>query len=326
MDWEQQETQTFLGQAQEGIVSRDLVSQADSDSNTENNDRYQENQDGFITEDPKPQGSLPRPHTLHQIDDAVPITRKKDQLPETLLKAMMRTVTQEYEQIPDNQQQDGTEHQRSEVELERKTKVEEGSSVEKERKITVEEDSRRDNAAREELKRMAYEAKSQWDAEGDPKAAIEEAKRIHDEIKQKEAIARGRSQSRSRSRSRGRRSSPVQLGLPSQPPVPPGQEGSGPRIEEVEERLRSQIELGEIKPNVAQGANWTKISCETVNPEALVIGKERFEVQDDFVIVLRALSKEEIQAYASATVILRGMYFFSSCCCCCCCCCKPRGS
>jgi hypothetical protein len=56
------------------------------------------------------------------------------------------------------------------------------------------------------------------------------------------------------------------------------------------------------------GAKWTKISRKVVNPEALTIGKERFEVRDDFVIVLRVLSKEEIQAYASATQVLRGRF------------------
>lgn len=54
------------------------------------------------------------------------------------------------------------------------------------------------------------------------------------------------------------------------------------------------------------GARWTKINRAIVNPEALTIGKERFEIRDDFVIVLRALSKEEIQAYAAATQVLRG--------------------
>ncbi|CAM1502242.1 Fc.00g042260.m01.CDS01 [Cosmosporella sp. VM-42] len=53
------------------------------------------------------------------------------------------------------------------------------------------------------------------------------------------------------------------------------------------------------------GAKWTKISRKVVNPEALTIGKERFEVRDDFVIVLRVLSTEEIQAYAAATQVLR---------------------
>ncbi|KAF5003298.1 hypothetical protein FDECE_10149 [Fusarium decemcellulare] len=54
-----------------------------------------------------------------------------------------------------------------------------------------------------------------------------------------------------------------------------------------------------------EGAKWTKISRKVVDAEALTIGKERFEVRDDFVIVLRVLSKEEIQAYASATIVLR---------------------
>ena len=53
-------------------------------------------------------------------------------------------------------------------------------------------------------------------------------------------------------------------------------------------------------------ARWTKISRKIVNPEALTIGKERFEERDDFVVVLRVLSKEEIQAYAAATATLRG--------------------
>ncbi|KAI8167955.1 hypothetical protein KHU50_006409 [Colletotrichum sp. SAR 10_65] len=59
--------------------------------------------------------------------------------------------------------------------------------------------------------------------------------------------------------------------------------------------------LKEVPP----GARWTKISRKIVNPEALTVGKERFEVRDDFVIVLRVLSKEEIQAYAAATQVLR---------------------
>lgn len=54
------------------------------------------------------------------------------------------------------------------------------------------------------------------------------------------------------------------------------------------------------------GARWTKINRKIVNPEALTVGKERFEVRDDFVIVLRVLGKEEIQAYAAATQVLRG--------------------
>ncbi|KAH0495584.1 hypothetical protein TgHK011_009123 [Trichoderma gracile] len=59
--------------------------------------------------------------------------------------------------------------------------------------------------------------------------------------------------------------------------------------------------LKEVPP----GARWTKINRKIVNPEALEIGKERYELRDDFVIVLRVLSKEEIQAYAAATQVLR---------------------
>ncbi|KAJ3555128.1 hypothetical protein NPX13_g10423 [Xylaria arbuscula] len=59
------------------------------------------------------------------------------------------------------------------------------------------------------------------------------------------------------------------------------------------------------KKDVPAGARWTKISRKKVNPEALTTGKERFEVRDDFVIVLRVLNKEEIQAYATATALIR---------------------
>ena len=57
---------------------------------------------------------------------------------------------------------------------------------------------------------------------------------------------------------------------------------------------------------VPPGARWTRISRKLVNPEALTIGKERFEVRDDFVIVLRVLSREEIEAYTIATAQIRG--------------------
>lgn len=78
------------------------------------------------------------------------------------------------------------------------------------------------------------------------------------------------------------------------------------------------------KANVPPGARWTKISRKMVNPEALKIGKERFEVRDDFVIVLRVLSKEEIQAYAAATATLRGRLRPHYGCCCLHQCCVSR--
>lgn len=64
------------------------------------------------------------------------------------------------------------------------------------------------------------------------------------------------------------------------------------------------------KKGVPPGARWTKINRKLINPAALEIGKERFEVRDDFVIVLRVLSKDEIQAYATATAQIRGMLYY----------------
>jgi hypothetical protein len=60
------------------------------------------------------------------------------------------------------------------------------------------------------------------------------------------------------------------------------------------------------KDGVPPDARWTKISRRMVNPEALEKGKERYEAREDFVIVLRVLTKEEIQAYAIATQQIRG--------------------
>ncbi|KAI1091998.1 hypothetical protein F5B19DRAFT_456466 [Rostrohypoxylon terebratum] len=58
------------------------------------------------------------------------------------------------------------------------------------------------------------------------------------------------------------------------------------------------------KKGVPPGARWTKVNRRLISPAALA-GKERFEVRDDFVIVLRVLNKEEIQDYANATAQIR---------------------
>ena len=59
-----------------------------------------------------------------------------------------------------------------------------------------------------------------------------------------------------------------------------------------------------IPPN----ARWTKISRRIVNPEALTLGNERFEERSDHVVVLRVLTREEIQSYATKTAEIRGEY------------------
>ncbi|KAF1945720.1 hypothetical protein EJ02DRAFT_37232 [Clathrospora elynae] len=53
------------------------------------------------------------------------------------------------------------------------------------------------------------------------------------------------------------------------------------------------------------GARWTRIDRRLVNPEALEQAKERFEERMDCVIVLRVLTKEEIQKLADRTKKIR---------------------
>lgn len=61
------------------------------------------------------------------------------------------------------------------------------------------------------------------------------------------------------------------------------------------------------KDGVPPDARWTKISRKLVNPEALEAGKERYEAREDFVIVLRVLSRDEVQGYAEVTQRIRGL-------------------
>jgi hypothetical protein len=65
------------------------------------------------------------------------------------------------------------------------------------------------------------------------------------------------------------------------------------------------------KDGVPPDARWTKISRKLVNPAALEAGKERFEVREDFVIVLRVLSRDEVQGYAEVTERIRGEQFLN---------------
>lgn len=59
------------------------------------------------------------------------------------------------------------------------------------------------------------------------------------------------------------------------------------------------------KKGIPPNARWTKIDRRLVNPEALEVGNERFEERPDYVIVLRVLTKEEIEAYALKTQEIR---------------------
>lgn len=54
-------------------------------------------------------------------------------------------------------------------------------------------------------------------------------------------------------------------------------------------------------------ARWIKIDRRLVNPAALEAGRERFEERSEYIIVLRVLTKEEVQEYAIKTQGTRGM-------------------
>ncbi|OQE36869.1 hypothetical protein PENCOP_c011G07652 [Penicillium coprophilum] len=56
---------------------------------------------------------------------------------------------------------------------------------------------------------------------------------------------------------------------------------------------------------IPPGARWTKIHRRIINPAALEAENERFEERSDFVIVMRVLSREEIEAYAVKTQEIR---------------------
>jgi hypothetical protein len=60
-------------------------------------------------------------------------------------------------------------------------------------------------------------------------------------------------------------------------------------------------------------ARWTKISRNLVLPEALKGGRERYEAQEDCVIVLRVLTEEEIQEYRNMTRLMKSELCLSCC-------------
>jgi hypothetical protein len=59
------------------------------------------------------------------------------------------------------------------------------------------------------------------------------------------------------------------------------------------------------KRGIPPGARWTKIDRRLVNPAALEAGRERFEERSEYVVVLRVLTREEIQNYAVKTQEIR---------------------
>lgn len=75
------------------------------------------------------------------------------------------------------------------------------------------------------------------------------------------------------------------------------------------ESIQDDLSSFEIEPAkiVPPNARWTKIDRRLVNPQALEEAKERFEERLDCVIVLRVLTKVEIQTLANRTRDIREM-------------------
>ncbi|KAL8694698.1 MAG: hypothetical protein Q9218_000709 [Villophora microphyllina] len=96
---------------------------------------------------------------------------------------------------------------------------------------------------------------------------------------------------------------------PSQPPPQPKSILRQPREKFPEDPAPVREGVAPLKDAGKKGippnARWTKIDRKLVNPEALEAGNERYEERVDYVIVLRVLTKEEIEAYAAKTQELR---------------------
>jgi hypothetical protein len=70
--------------------------------------------------------------------------------------------------------------------------------------------------------------------------------------------------------------------------------------------LKEKLEKDKRGKDIPSGAKWTKIDRRLVNPQSLEEKGERFEERMDCVIVLRVLTKEEIQSFADRTREIRG--------------------
>ncbi|KAL8640624.1 MAG: hypothetical protein Q9228_002476 [Teloschistes exilis] len=96
---------------------------------------------------------------------------------------------------------------------------------------------------------------------------------------------------------------------PSQPPPQPKSILRAPREKFPEDPAPVREGVAPLKDAGKKGippnARWTKIARKHVNPEALEAGNERYEERPDCVIVLRVLTKEEIDVYAAKTQELR---------------------
>ena len=76
---------------------------------------------------------------------------------------------------------------------------------------------------------------------------------------------------------------------------------SNNRVVEEETSSLKDADKKAIPPN----ARWTKVDRKLVSPEALIWGNERFEEREDYLVVLRVLTREEIERYALKTIEIK---------------------
>ncbi|KAL1860068.1 palmitoyltransferase pfa5 [Paecilomyces lecythidis] len=121
-----------------------------------------------------------------------------------------------------------------------------------------------------------------------------------------ESITRETSQE---SQDRQKKPVAVDTAAPKEPEAPPKGILKRPRERFPEEPTTVREGVAPLKDaqknGIPPGARWTKIDRRLVNPAALEAGHERFEERAEYVIVLRVLTKEEIQAYAVKTQEIR---------------------
>ncbi|ODH52026.1 hypothetical protein GX48_01814 [Paracoccidioides brasiliensis] len=102
----------------------------------------------------------------------------------------------------------------------------------------------------------------------------------------------------------------TELARPKEPEVPPKSILKPPREKFPEDRTAVREGVAPLKDatkkGIPQGARWTKVDRKLVSPAALQ--GERYEERPDYVIILRVLTKEEIENFARNTADIRARY------------------
>ncbi|KAI4132705.1 MAG: hypothetical protein LQ338_000534 [Usnochroma carphineum] len=166
----------------------------------------------------------------------------------------------------------------------------------------------KDNAIREQPpnERPPYEGRIEA---AEPPASRSRRHRHHSRSKSRDSYSDSSSASSASRRPRNVRVvTPTSERAPSPPPQPksilrPPREKFPEDPAPVREGVAPLKDAG--KKGIPPNARWTKIDRKLVNPEALEAGNERYEERVDYVIVLRVLTKEEIEQYAAKTQELR---------------------